>query len=84
MKVLILKPSSLGDVVQALPVLRLLKRHRPEARVFWWIATELAPLLENDPDLEGVIPFDRREAANPFFWPELFLRVGQLRALRFD
>ena len=31
MKVLILKPSSLGDVVQALPLLRLLKRHHPDA-----------------------------------------------------
>lgn len=84
MKVLILKPSSLGDVVQALPVLRMLKRHRPDARVHWWISTELAPLLENDPDLEGIIPFDRREASNPFFWPELFLHVRQMRNLRFD
>ena len=31
MKILILKPSSLGDVIHALPVLRLLKRHRPHA-----------------------------------------------------
>ena len=84
MKVLILKPSSLGDVVQALPVLRMLKRHRPDARVHWWISAELAPLLENDPDLEGIIPFDRREASNPFFWPELYLHVRQMRNLRCD
>lgn len=84
MKVLILKPSSLGDVVQALPVLRMIKRHRPGAKVYWWISTELAPLLENDPDLEGIIPFDRREASNPFFWPELFLHVRQMRNLKFD
>ena len=29
LKILILKPSSLGDVIQALPVLRLLKLHFP-------------------------------------------------------
>ena len=33
-KILILKPSSLGDVIQALPVLRLLKRHLPAQRNF--------------------------------------------------
>jgi ADP-heptose:LPS heptosyltransferase len=34
LKILILKPSSLGDVIQALPVLRLLKRHLPAERNF--------------------------------------------------
>ena len=51
MKVLILKPSSLGDVVQALPLLRLLKQHRPDAEVHWWLASELCPLLAGDADL---------------------------------
>ena len=33
LKILILKPSSLGDVVQALPVLRLLKRRFPDGEI---------------------------------------------------
>jgi ADP-heptose:LPS heptosyltransferase len=32
-KILILKPSSLGDVIQALPVLRLLKGHLPQSQI---------------------------------------------------
>src|ERR1041385_7715506 len=35
LKILILKPSSLGDVVHALPVLRLLKLHLPQSKIFW-------------------------------------------------
>jgi heptosyltransferase I len=58
-KIFILKPSSLGDVVQALPLLRLLKRHLPDSQIYWWIESRLAPLLEGDPDLTGVLPFDR-------------------------
>ena len=46
MKILILKPSSLGDVVQALPVLRLIKRRHPHAQVHWWLESSLTPLLE--------------------------------------
>ena len=46
MKILILKPSSLGDVVQALPVLRLLKKSLPKSEIFWWLDASLVPLLE--------------------------------------
>ena len=59
MKILILKPSSLGDVVQALPVLRLLKLRLPTSEIYWWIDTRLAPLIEGDPDLAGVVHFHR-------------------------
>jgi hypothetical protein len=38
-------------VIQALPVLRLLKLHFRDAEIFWWIDSALAPLLEGDPDL---------------------------------
>ena len=84
MKILILKPSSLGDVVQALPVLRLLKRHWPAAEIFWWIDSALAPLLEDDPDLAGVIRFERRRWAKPRHWPEMVQSIRALRARHFD
>jgi len=84
LKILILKPSSLGDVVQALPVLRLLKRHLPASEIFWWIDSQLAPLLEGDPDLTGVVRFERRRWASPRHWPEMFRSIRRLRAQHFD
>jgi lipopolysaccharide heptosyltransferase I len=83
-RILILKPSSLGDVVQALPVLRLIKRHLPASAVFWWIDSNLAPLLEGDPDLAGVVRFERRRWASPFHWGEMWRSVRWLRRQRFD
>ena len=84
LKILILKPSSLGDVVQALPVLRLLKRHLPASEVFWWIDSRLAPLLDGDADLAGVVRFERQRWASPQHWPEMARSVRWLRAQRFD
>ncbi len=84
LKILILKPSSLGDVVQALPVLRLLKRHLPASEIFWWIDSSLAPLLEGDPDLTGVVRFERRRWASPRHWPEMLRSIRRLRAQNFD
>jgi len=71
-------------VVQALPVLRLLKRHRPDSEIFWWIDSHLAPLLEGDPDLSGVIPFERRRWARPQHWPEMIRSIRRLREQKFD
>jgi heptosyltransferase I len=84
LKILILKPSSLGDVIQALPVLRLLKRHRPASEIFWWIDSQLAPLLEEDPDLTGVVRFERQRWAAPGHWPEMLRSIRWLREQNFD
>ena len=58
-RVLIIKPSSLGDVVSALPVLRGLRRSFPDCRVDWLISTGCAPLLQGDGDLDQLVLFDR-------------------------
>lgn len=84
MKILILKPSSLGDVVQALPVLRLLKQHEPRHQIYWWLAAELADLLQGDPDLSGIYLFERKRWAYPRYWPEMFQSVQQMRQAQFD
>ncbi|MGD0206834.1 MAG: lipopolysaccharide heptosyltransferase II [Verrucomicrobiota bacterium] len=84
MKILILKPSSLGDVVQALPVLRLLKCHLPASEIFWWIDSALAPLLEDDPDLTGIVRFERKRWAAPQHWPEMLRSLRWMRAQNFD
>lgn len=84
MKILLLKPSSLGDVIQALPVLRLLKLHWPQAQIFWWLEAGLAPLLEGDPDLAGVVRFERKRWGHPRHWPEMGRSICGLRAQHFD
>ncbi len=84
MKILILKPSSLGDVIHALPVLRLLKKHLPQSRIYWWLDRHLLSLLEGDPDLAGVIAFERKRWAAPHRWPEMLASVRDMRARQFD
>jgi lipopolysaccharide heptosyltransferase II len=84
LKILILKPSSLGDVIQALPVLRLLKLHFRDAEIFWWIDSALAPLLDGDPDLAGIVRFERKRWKSPRHWPEMLRSVRWLREQHFD
>lgn len=84
MKILILKPSSLGDVVQAVPVLRFLKRYLPDSQIYWWLESNLVPLLEQDRDLSGVLPFHRQRWAAPRHWGELWQSIRWMREKEFD
>jgi heptosyltransferase-1 len=84
LKILILKPSSLGDVIQALPVLRLIKRHLPKSEVYWWLDVNLVPLLQGDPDIAGIFPFQRKRWASIHRWPEIVTSLRELRGKRFD
>ena len=84
MRILILKPSSLGDVIQALPVLRAIKQHLPQSQVYWWIDTNLAPLLAGDPDLAGIIPFERQRWAAPAHLVGLWRTLRSLRDQSLD
>lgn len=70
--------------MQALPVLRRIKRHLPQSEVYWWIETGLAPLLEGDPDLAGVIRFDRWGWAKPGNWAQLWRDLQWMRRQGFD
>lgn len=84
MKILIVKPSSLGDIIQALPVLRLLKLHFRDAEIFWWVDSRFAALIEGDPDLAGIVRFERKRWKSPLHWPEMFRSVRWMRRQRFD
>jgi heptosyltransferase-1 len=59
--VLIVKPSSLGDVVHTLPAVERLHRAHPDLAIDWVVNTEWAPLLEGNPALRRIIPLPRRD-----------------------
>ncbi len=71
-------------MIHALPVLRLLKLHYPNAEIFWWIDSALAPLIEGDPDLAGIVRFERKRWGKPRHWPEMLRSIRALRAQKFD
>jgi len=52
--------------------------------MFWWIDSQFAPLLEGDPDLTGVVRFERQRWTSPLHWPEMLRSIRWLRAQNFD
>jgi len=70
--------------VQALPVLRLIRRQHPESEIHWWIDSDIAALLEDDPDVAGVILFERRRWATPRHWVGIWRAIQWVRQQAFD
>jgi lipopolysaccharide heptosyltransferase I len=79
-RILLIKPSALGDIVHALPVLSLLRRRWPAAHIAWLVNSAFAPLLDAHPQLDEVIAFDRRGFARG--WRDPFAAIALHRFLR--
>lgn len=54
-KILIIKPSSLGDVVHSMPFLNILREKFPKSEIHWVIAKGLEGLLEGHPMINRLI-----------------------------
>lgn len=60
MRVLLIKLSSLGDVVHTLPAAMDLASQFPQARLDWVVEPAFAPLVRECPVIDGVIEMDLR------------------------
>lgn len=85
MRILLVKLSSLGDVVQTLPVLSDVLRAQPQARIDWVVEESFARLLQSIPAIDRVLVYaQRRWRKRPFdkqvrmqrqaFWQSLHQR----------
>ncbi len=86
--ILLIKPSSLGDIVMTLPALSMLRRSFPRAKISWLVRPEFAPILEGHPHLDEIILFDRKSLGKAWCRPDAFRQlvdlIRHLRGSRFD
>ncbi len=91
-RIAIVKLSSLGDVIHALPVARALRQALPEAELTWIVEAREYAILRDHPDLDAVLPVDtrlwRRLIRRPAGMRQVWDKVGRLRTrirrARFD
>lgn len=78
-RILLVKPSSLGDVIHALPVVSEIHRHHPGTEIRWLIHPSWRSLVEGHPGVSGTILFPRDKFRGPSGW---LRSVAWLRTLR--
>lgn len=88
MRVLLVKTSSLGDVVHNLPALDELARHLPDAEIDWVVEEAFADLPRLHPRVGRVIPVAirrwRRQLTQPRTWREISACRAALRCQPYD
>jgi lipopolysaccharide heptosyltransferase II len=80
-RVCLIKPSALGDVVNAFPCLSALRALWPSAGITWVINRGLRGLVDGHPEIDSVIAYDRGRAGGLINFGRLF---RELRTPRFD
>jgi heptosyltransferase-1 len=59
--ILVIKPSSLGDIVHTLPAVAAIHDTYPTAKITWVMNPEFTPLLRGNPDVDHIHGFPRRD-----------------------
>ncbi len=85
-RIAFIKPSALGDVVHALPVLHALRQRFPEAVITWVINKSYEPLVAAHPDLDETLAVDRQQMKRGLTPALVAINAlaRQLRRRRFD
>jgi lipopolysaccharide heptosyltransferase I len=89
LRIALVKLSSLGDVVHALPVAHALRVAFPAAELTWLVERREQAILVGNPDLDHIVPVDtrlwRREFRQPGGLHTVFVKVrGLVRRLWLD
>lgn len=68
LRILVIKPSSMGDVIHTLPVVSALRRHDPDAEIRWLLHPAWRTLLDGHPGVSGTVLFPREKFRGPAGW----------------
>src|SRR3990167_3562450 len=88
MKILIIKTSSLGDIIQAISSLFLLKKEFPDATIDWMVEKPFIELLKAHPRINKAIPIEtkrwKKSFLSPKTWKAIFRTIRILRQVSYD
>ena len=79
MRVLIVKASALGDIINALPVLDYLKQSSPGIEIDWVVEEQFSQILEGNPLLSQLHLVRTKAWRKQPFAAQTFREIGQLK-----
>jgi len=87
-RILLVKTSSLGDVLHNLPVVSDIVRHHPDAQIDWLVEEGFAALPKLHPAVRSIVPVAlrrwRNRLLNPATWREIAAFRSALTAQSYD
>lgn len=87
MNILIIKFRSIGDVLLSTPLIRNLKLHYKDAKIYVAINSEARDVLTSNPDIDGLLLYDRKKIKSGGVFNRIkkeLLYAKKIRDKRFD
>jgi heptosyltransferase I len=78
-KILIVKTSSLGDIIHAFPIINYLKQKFPHVQVDWVIEKSFAELIQAHPFIHRVLMIDTKSWRKSFFNKDNWRKINEFR-----
>ena len=78
-RILLIKTSSMGDIIHNLPVATDIRRHLPDAIIDWVVEEQYASLVAMHPSVDHVIPIALRRWRRSLLSPATWLEFGAFR-----
>jgi lipopolysaccharide heptosyltransferase II len=66
-KILIVKPSRIGDIIFSLPTLAAIKQKYPHARISWIVDERCYEILDGNPVLEKIFVWNRKQKSIKYY-----------------
>lgn len=88
MRILMVRLSSIGDLVHTLPALSALRHRFPDATIDWLVETRHRDVLLSNPDVNDLVEVDtfrwRKRLFLPSTWKEIAASVREIRKRDYD
>lgn len=91
MNILFVRLSYIGDILHATPAARWIKEQYPDAKLHWIVTPSMVELLEGNPYVDKIIPWERDEYEAhskklhiPTMWRMWWELKGKLEPYKFD
>lgn len=88
MRVLIIKTSSLGDIIHTFPIIDFIREHFPDCIIDWVVESTNAELLYNHPNVDNVIEINskkwRKSLLSTDTWKAIGVAKKSLRKVTYD
>ena len=81
-RILLIRPSSLGDVCRSVPVAASLRAAYPSARIDWLVSEGYEDAVRTHPGVSGVVTFPRRRLGRELKTGRIWTVAGWLGTLR--
>ena len=82
-KLLVIRFSSIGDILQCMPAIGAFRASFPGAEIHWLTRSDMAPLLTIDPRIDRIWEFDRKDGLSGLLKTAFALRRAGFTDVRY-